>query len=368
MNPTYRYPRGMVRYRPFGDTRLAELVEQDLQRLVDDGVLEGLFVEYKRDWAPEKVARAAASFANSESGGTIVVGIEADKLAPTNVVGVDVQGELAASAVQAIRSLVDPTPDFRPFEVALSNGRRCLVVEVPEGTEPPYVMVRSGLVLERTPTSSEPVSARNRETIDRLYHRGRRGIEWATKRGKELIEEGRQFGPFVSVWTVPAVENGLGVHGLIFKEFFLDELSREAPLPFEHSDFEVTPLMERDYVGVAKRLVYDTTTVVYSNGIVRTSWAHGKDSGGQRQDMTYNDIETLLRMCAARHPIIVERLLGHRGRATMVMSGSMYVPTRGAQLIDFQRDQVRLDAYPSVAEVAIRDVRRQMGSPVFEPE
>ena len=66
-------------FRPFGAKPLSEVDRNALEQLVSDGIEEGLFVEYKREWVSHKVARAVASFANTY-GGTLIVGIEAQKL------------------------------------------------------------------------------------------------------------------------------------------------------------------------------------------------------------------------------------------------------------------------------------------------
>jgi hypothetical protein len=72
-------------FQPFGAKHLSEIDQADLQALIGDQVPEGLFVEYKRDWSSKKVARAVASFANSQGGGWLIIGVEANKLLPTKM-------------------------------------------------------------------------------------------------------------------------------------------------------------------------------------------------------------------------------------------------------------------------------------------
>jgi hypothetical protein len=50
--------------------------------------VEGIFVEYKRDWTSRKVARVVASFANTY-GGTLMVGVEAESQAPMAVPSIE---------------------------------------------------------------------------------------------------------------------------------------------------------------------------------------------------------------------------------------------------------------------------------------
>ena len=56
-------------FLPFGAKHLSEVDRSDLEALINDQVPEGLFVEYERDWSAPKVARAVASFANSQGDG-----------------------------------------------------------------------------------------------------------------------------------------------------------------------------------------------------------------------------------------------------------------------------------------------------------
>jgi hypothetical protein len=203
---------------------MSQIEESHIASLLgpDEPVPEGLFVEYKRDWEPKKVARAAASFANSDGGGTVVVGIEAEKLRPIRVVGVEDDGGLEERVTNAIRSNVAPIPSFRSRAVPIREDRACVVVEVPSGLQPPYIFIPSGTVLVRTPTSSEPIKATDRETIDRLYRAGTRGEEW----GHGIASRDPESASAVSaeIVVVPNVAGGLDGHSLVFKESTVDRL------------------------------------------------------------------------------------------------------------------------------------------------
>jgi hypothetical protein len=176
----------MPRFDPFDGRPLDSLTLGDLDRLCKEEIKEGQWVEYKSQWTSSKVARASASFANSDGGGTVVVGIEAVELLPTKVVGVQFRGELETAAVTTIRQLVDPVPDFEVGSVQMSDGKVCLVLSVHPGGDPPYVM-SDGAILVRTPANSEPVTAKDRESIDRLFARGRRGEDWARQTRDHLM-------------------------------------------------------------------------------------------------------------------------------------------------------------------------------------
>ena len=206
-------------FSPFGPKRLSDIDASDLQALIDNEVVEGLFVEYKSEWTPHKVARAVASFANSPGGGWLIIGIEAAGLLPKAIAALDDNGELEERVVQTVRSSITPVPSFAPRAVETEPGKAGLVVHVPEGTQPPYILVRTGQVLVRTATSSEPVGINDREALDRLFARGERGSIWARKFADGL-RASAQDDWFAGVWTIPAVDEGLAAIPAIFYRSF----------------------------------------------------------------------------------------------------------------------------------------------------
>lgn len=143
-------------HKPLGD-----VAEADLMALLDPGeedrVQEGLLVEFKRDWTNDRIARAAASFANSH-GGTLMIGVEAKKLVPVAMPGIEGDpGALQERVVQVLRSTIAPIPDFVPHAVPIRDGASCVVlVEVPEGRLPPYLHIKSGVPMSAPPRSPIP--------------------------------------------------------------------------------------------------------------------------------------------------------------------------------------------------------------------
>src|SRR5215467_12077249 len=111
-----------MNWRPF-DRALDELTEEDIAALVQDKVQEGLYVEYKGRWASHQAARSVASFANSDGGGTLVVGIEAQSLTPTSLIPDAMSAaDLTEAAVSAIRAGIAPIPNFRIKAIEASKG------------------------------------------------------------------------------------------------------------------------------------------------------------------------------------------------------------------------------------------------------
>ena len=164
-------------YNPFGDKRLSELTEEDLQQLIPRGVAEGHYVEYKST-APSaaKIAKSVSAFANTH-GGWLFLGLEADEHTnlPTRVPGLDLStyGNLPDTIRHAVVAHLDPQPGYEDRCVPLSDGRIVVVVRTPEGDSPPYIH-SDGRMYRRHGAGSDPVFEKDRHTVDQLYVKARK--------------------------------------------------------------------------------------------------------------------------------------------------------------------------------------------------
>lgn len=354
-----------MRYKPFGQKPLGDVGVPDLQELISRRVSEGLFVEYKSEWAPHKIARAVASFANSPGGGTLIVGVTADKLYPVDVQGVEHSGDLEERSVQTIRDSVAPTPAFIPVAVHLGNGRACLIIEVPEGTQPPYIVLRTGAVLERTATSSTPVPLQNRDTLDRLFERGRRGELWAHKEAQERIQS-IEYGS-ASIWTIPAVEGGLGPLSRIFRESFVMSLMNLVQEPIESGAAQKEWRTSQDSVSAIAddSPHYTTSLVVETSGIVKTVWAV------MDQSIPMHMIESMLRRVLPLHQEIVEKMLEHRGSVVIASAvNALSAPGVHEGLVRIVQPPVSVQMLSDTGfhDSIVRQTKRARGKLSFEPE
>jgi hypothetical protein len=142
--------------------RLDDITIQTIQSLVDQGVRERKFIEYKRD-LPDLKAEShkkeflndVASFANA-SGGDLVFGIEVDKEQkdlPTKVVGIPVATEDALQLqIQGIvTGGLDPrVPKFETHFVPTAPGRGVLVLRVGKSWRGPHMVKETGRFFSRT--------------------------------------------------------------------------------------------------------------------------------------------------------------------------------------------------------------------------
>jgi hypothetical protein len=127
--------------------------------------------------------------------------MEAQGPKPTRLVGINDDGGLAERVVNTIRTSVAPVPGYWPRVVDLGGGKAAIIVEVPQGTQTPYILIRTGQILVRTPASSEPVGIHDREALDRLFARGERGLPL----GRGESARTRQWNRFTDT-----VEDGMG--------------------------------------------------------------------------------------------------------------------------------------------------------------
>ena len=166
-------------YRPFAD-HLDGVAPKDLARLRD--VHEGWYVEFKREMIGNRdLARSLSSFAN-QYGGWLFLGVEEDTLNNVAAAFPGIPNSKLQWALDSIRNaakdLLHPPPYYnvRVFqgqihEIGLIDGFSIIVVQVPEGPNPPYVH-NDGRIYSRVGDSSQPTPVTDRATFDLLAQKG----------------------------------------------------------------------------------------------------------------------------------------------------------------------------------------------------
>jgi hypothetical protein len=213
----------VIAYRPFAK-ELQDLTTSDLSEITGRPIPESHFVEYKSQFEKPALIKAVAAFANSDGGGTVLLGVEEHNLVPTAVPGIDITSSLPEQIAQTITSNITPVPDFRLALVPATDPNKVVaIIEVFPGTYPPYMLTSNGLIYVRGEVGSEPVSLRDRAALDRLFHQAERGAVWARGQLERLLNRsGNKREAFI--WTVPTVEEGLQEHETIFRESLQLEL------------------------------------------------------------------------------------------------------------------------------------------------
>jgi len=194
-------------YTPFTKP-LNELISDDLNILISEGISEGYWIEYKSEFqSSKKISKSIASFANTY-GGWYFIGVDADKTLnkATNICGfslTDIHDPISKLR-DSIKANIDPTPVFYPKLINISSDRAVLVVQVPDNQETPFIN-KDGRIYRRVFDSSDPVQEDNRYAVDRLVDNGR-NIE---KRFAKFCRDERTFckaeeeHPWVNIFLSP---------------------------------------------------------------------------------------------------------------------------------------------------------------------
>ena len=350
------------------ENSVGELQESDLSALITpEPKYEGLFLEYKRDWPNQGVARSVASFANSVEGGWLIIGVEARDLEPVAVVGIAGSGELETRVSNVVRASLSPIPQFASQTVSLADGNRCVVVRVPPGYQPPYVHVPSGRIYVRTAVSSEPVNIEDRETLDRLYNFGRRGRDWAVAAGQEFLRE-RSGDHAMSLATFPYVAGGLN-SATVLRWSVVERVIKASKHPMDPSPPEDDPdgklLSGPDWFRFATATFRDvalvTRVAVDGSVIVQQS---GAGAGN----------DALKRLAQQRLPLvrtIYEEFFDFRGSVSLAAAGTWQVgETEGSKTANMllrDLEVATLDSEQLVQRIG-RGADRAAGYFAWEPD
>jgi hypothetical protein len=350
-----------LRYWPF-HTDLGNLTRGDIDRLLAEAIPEGLFVEYKSLFDKNQTVRTVAAFANSQGGGTLVIGVEEKDRIPIKAEGISQSIGLDEQIVQTIRSNIAPLPDFDIQPISMAKDRVCVVIRVPMGPQQPYVTVQKGQLFIRTQVGTEPI--KDRTTLDRLFATGEAGRRWAEAQvAKETsgIEFERNQ---VSVWTVPEVEKGLGANVIIFRESFLDYMKDNLALPiapaFNPPRYAMGP--GQAVVTVDDAPMFAAAVHVWTTGIIKTTWANTRDPD---DGIDLGSAGSLLTKALPLHRSILEHKLGHRGEVTITVAG--VVNGRSVQVTRSQVGLVELDK-STLHDLIDREMHRHFSGLPFEPE
>jgi len=131
---------------------LETITSADLKGLIDNGVRESLYIEYKTEVFDKRDAKkrmqflgSISGFANA-SGGDLLIGVEAQDGVPVALPGIDdavfEQEKLRILAV--VGSSIQPSMLKDLHEVPVSEGRRVLVIRIPRSWNPPHGIGNDG--------------------------------------------------------------------------------------------------------------------------------------------------------------------------------------------------------------------------------
>jgi hypothetical protein len=128
------------------DKDLSRLTEGDLLALIEDKESEHKRIEYKRDrigqgdTEKKEFMYDASSLANT-LGGDLVIGMDAKKSVPTNLVGlgdIDADSEILRLEHTLRDGIRPPITGIRSIPVPLANGSFAIVMRIPKSWNPPH--------------------------------------------------------------------------------------------------------------------------------------------------------------------------------------------------------------------------------------
>lgn len=208
---------------PFFGRTIESLVEQDLQRLIDDEVTESKDIDYKEaltiatgDEKKEFLADLT-SFANT-AGGHLLVGIKADGNRPASLPGLEMTSTEQDRAKQQIENLARDTLDPRlpPLQmhfIPLQSGRHVLAIRIVQSWAAPHMVKTSAKFFARNSSGKFHLDTQQlRAAFTATEDLGRRMSAWKTERiGRILAQEG----------PVPVIEGAKFIAHLLPQESFV---------------------------------------------------------------------------------------------------------------------------------------------------
>ena len=163
----------MNSYSPFGK-ELDHLDEQELQKLIDNSISEGWYIEFKSNLPIKttkidgiKIVKSISAFANTK-GGWLFYGVESnDKNIATNLCGIDTSehSNLADQLSKIVSSNIEPKPIYHFKLVPLKSGKTVFVIKIEQSPTPPYI-TSQGVIYQRENNESNPI--KDRYIIEKL--------------------------------------------------------------------------------------------------------------------------------------------------------------------------------------------------------
>ena len=222
-------------YNPFNKP-LSEIEYEDLEKLIENNISEGWFVEYKGSFPKNnKIATSIASFANSE-GGWYIIGIEEkeNESKPSEIIGFDLDDykKPADKVTNVIKDNIDPIPYFETKLVEIPENKFVLVVQVFEGHDVPYIS--NGSVYIRVGETSKPLAIDDRYQFEKLLDK-KKSFE---KRVNSFMDNTFFFDEH---YSQPYLEFYIYVNnpkGILFEDFYSEEFFEKLKENF-NSDIEI---------------------------------------------------------------------------------------------------------------------------------
>jgi len=147
----------------------------DIVSFCKERQIEGIQIDYKKEFPDKGLAKHFASFSNTR-GGLIIVGVEEDdKGLPFRWEGVKNERKLI-DRVHQYAANVDPIPDYETCVTNEINGKTFLLVRIFEGDRTPYYVQNNSNIWVRTGNISTPIDIASPEALELLFNKRKQAL------------------------------------------------------------------------------------------------------------------------------------------------------------------------------------------------
>ena len=158
--------------------RKMKVLNQSIQDLSFDDIvsfckekhIEGIQIDYKKEFPNKGLAKHFASFSNTR-GGLIIVGVEEDdKGLPVKWEGIENRGKLI-DRIHQYAANVDPIPDYETCVTNEKKRKTFFLIRIFEGDITPYYVQNDSNIWVRTGNISNPIDIASPEALELLFNK-----------------------------------------------------------------------------------------------------------------------------------------------------------------------------------------------------
>lgn len=151
------------------NTPIRELKFDDIVEFCKEKQIEGIQIDYKKEFPQKGLAKHFASFSNTR-GGIIIVGVEEDSKTglPIKWDGIVNDGKLE-DRVHQFASNVEPLPDYDVYTTNEVGGKVFLLIRIFEGVRTPYYPQNDSNIWVRTGNISNSIDIASPDALELLF-------------------------------------------------------------------------------------------------------------------------------------------------------------------------------------------------------
>jgi hypothetical protein len=159
-------------FNPF-EKNIESIESNDLNKLIDNAVSEGWYIEYKSNFiSSKKISHSVASFANSDGGWLFIGIIDNESNTASKICGFNLSEH--PQPIEKIRDIIKnnitPIPQFDIKLLNTCENNYVLIIMVEKGLQAPYI-TKDGCIYRRVAAGSDPIPENDRYSLQKLFER-----------------------------------------------------------------------------------------------------------------------------------------------------------------------------------------------------